>query len=439
METLPPELIDGVLGWTPTFVRPIMRVVCQTWSLVVDGQRSRRGVNANRARTRSLLYSRKRRKQHVCKSARGCFLCYARHMIDRDHGHTIERMLQAKTIDFNIGNRLDVYLCKKAARQGDLKGLQGIIARKHARVLGIIGQAARGGHLPVLKWLRKRYKAHQWSDYSCAISAIKEGHEHVLGWLKERAFDVRTPALLKAAAKRGRLRIVQELIADHGIRYDDSAGTAAACRGHIHVLTWFSEQGYPITKDACIAAARGGHLGVLQLLIGMGCAWSKRVCSTAAAKGHLAVLQWARTNGCPWDQWTCANAAKGGHLEVLKWATANGCPHDIVCRLAAQSGHLEVLRWARSNGHDWDASVCRWAATRGDLPMLQWALDNGCPYDMQVSLIAARKGCLDILIWLRSRGYPMHRDVAHNAHSCGRQSVVEWVATLGCSHPPVSQ
>jgi hypothetical protein len=38
----------------------------------------------------------------------------------------------------------------------------------------------------------------------------------------------------------------------------------------------------------------------------------------ATRGGHLEVLKWAHENGYPWDQGTCNGAAGGGHFEILK-------------------------------------------------------------------------------------------------------------------------
>ena len=51
-----------------------------------------------------------------------------------------------------------------------------------------------------------------------------------------------------------------------------------------------------------------------------------RNCTAAAAGGHLEILKYLHEKGFPWDCRTCRNAALGGHLEVLKYAHENGCP-----------------------------------------------------------------------------------------------------------------
>lgn len=42
--------------------------------------------------------------------------------------------------------------------------------------------------------------------------------------------------------------------------------------------------------------------------------------------GHLQVVVWLRENGYPYNGWTTAWAAGGGHLELLKWLRVIGCP-----------------------------------------------------------------------------------------------------------------
>jgi hypothetical protein len=61
----------------------------------------------------------------------------------------------------------------------------------------------------------------------------------------------------------------------------------------------------------------------------------------AAGGGHLNVLQYLHENGFPWDEGTCQSAAEGDH----------GCPWDErTCWFAECQGHADVLRWAIDNG-----------------------------------------------------------------------------------------
>jgi len=78
------------------------------------------------------------------------------------------------------------------------------------------------------------------------------------------------------------------------------------------------------------------------------CPWDEETYA-AAFGGHLDVLNWALEHGWPWDQTTCATAAEGGQQEVLKWARQHDCPWDQrTCEAAIQAG--TVLQWARDHG-----------------------------------------------------------------------------------------
>jgi hypothetical protein len=56
----------------------------------------------------------------------------------------------------------------------------------------------------------------------------------------------------------------------------------------------------------------------------------------AARHGHLAVLQWARNRGWPLDEKATAFAAEGGQLAALRWLLEHHCPWDAdACAAAA--------------------------------------------------------------------------------------------------------
>jgi hypothetical protein len=69
----------------------------------------------------------------------------------------------------------------------------------------------------------------------------------------------------------------------------------------------------------CEYATENGHLHVLQWLVENGFPWDERICEYAAYNGRLDILQWARENGCPWNTWVCSYAAQNGYLDILQW------------------------------------------------------------------------------------------------------------------------
>jgi hypothetical protein len=168
---------------------------------------------------------------------------------------------------------------------------------------------------------------------------------------------------------------------DRGCPVDAALTESLALAGSVPALKKAVELGAP-TDNLCFYAAKGGHLELLKWARQNGFPWDSDTCDNAAEGGHLELIKWARENGCPWDSGTCAEAALGGQLEVLKWARENGCPWDSdTCAYAALGGHLEVLKWAMENGCHWDDWTCLFAAEGGHLEVLKWAIKNGAPWE----------------------------------------------------------
>jgi hypothetical protein len=200
------------------------------------------------------------------------------------------------------------------------------------------------------------------------------------------------------AARNGHLDVLKWARAN-GCPWDE--WTCAYATRYFHILKWARENGCPWDADTCSWAAGNGHLDVLKWARANGCPWDEWTCAYATRYFHI--LKWARENGCPWDEWTCAFAAKRGHLETLKWARANGCPWDEwTCRKSAEFGHLETLKWVRANGCPWDSEVCTNAAEGGHLETLKWVRANGCPWDKENCMKRARRNKhTGVVDWIR--------------------------------------
>lgn len=175
------------------------------------------------------------------------------------------------------------------AALGDASG-----ERRHA--LGrLLTSVAASGSLENVAWLHKGQGV-PLSVGVCAAAA-RGGHLPVLVWLREQG------ALWTASA------------------------TAAAARGaHLHVLCWLHAQGCPLSASSCCEAARAGSIETLQWLRQHGAAWDKYTCIQAAERGHLEVLMWLRAQAppCPWDPEVLTVARRRGHRGVVAWASANG-------------------------------------------------------------------------------------------------------------------
>ncbi|SOB74139.1 ankyrin repeat [Cedratvirus lausannensis] len=211
-------------------------------------------------------------------------------------------------------------------------------------------EAARYGHLEILKWSETANTSpYHWGVNLC-YEAIKGGHLHVLQWLVENDYPC------------------DELVFSFAIHGD-----------HFHILEWLVKKNVlPLTKNAFNAALFSGGFKYLLWLKENGCPWDEWICVHAVQARNLEFLKWLRENGCPWDEETCAFAAQDGNLEILQWARSNGCPwNEDTCTRAASKGHLEILKWAHANGCPWNKYTYQRAKEAGRLRVTRWLTEQG--------------------------------------------------------------
>jgi hypothetical protein len=174
-------------------------------------------------------------------------------------------------------------------------------------------EAAAGGHVHVLRWLRsKPVPPCPWDRSVWSYAAV--GGVHVLEWLSNNS-----PPLLTTSASRG------VFVRRPGHRLDTD------------VLEWLRQQ-LPLNESICIYAATCGSIDGLEWLRDQTppCPWNERVCEEAARAGQFEVLKWLRgqTPPCPWDGYTFESAHTAyvfgdpEHLwrEVKDWLLENDCP-----------------------------------------------------------------------------------------------------------------
>jgi hypothetical protein len=267
--------------------------------------------------------------------------------------------------------------------------------------------AARTGRLDLLAYLWEK-GCGQYSE--TVTSAIRSGRKDVIEYALENGCHCPTDCRVTAAAA-GDLEILRYL-EDKFLGYDHRVRVCelAAVEGHLDILRYAHENGYPWDGDSCRAAARNGHLSILKYLHENGCSCRRTpiyyeaiisgqldvvmylyendftmdmdACDYAATRNSLPILIYLRERGFPWSSRTCLAAIVEGNLEVFAYAHENGCPvHREACLEATIYGHLNILRYAHEAGYEWDERVCRTAAYYNNLDCLRYAHENGCPWD----------------------------------------------------------
>lgn len=187
---------------------------------------------------------------------------------------------------------------------------------------------ARAGRLDLVKWASTNEddelldRAIKIDAHICA-NAARGGNLHILKWLREQ-----------------------------GCPWDWQTCAQAARGGHLEVLTWARSNGCPWNANVCANAAMGGNLRLLMLLRDQGCPWDWRTCTSAIRGEYLEILDWTTQQpGCPWNCENLKGAAEDWHVEMLQWARERGCPWNRSSDDGrATKEHLAVLVWAIDNG-----------------------------------------------------------------------------------------
>ncbi|WZN63709.1 putative ankyrin repeat protein [Chloropicon roscoffensis] len=170
------------------------------------------------------------------------------------------------------GLKFDMETCTGAATGGCLEALKFLRSQDPPRTGYELDYqaAAGGGHLEVLKWLRRSEDPPcPWSDQTCR-DAAEGGHLEVLKWLRDQ---------------------------DPPCPWDEEVCAGAAFKGHLDVLKWARAQDPP-------------------------CPWGESICTYAAMGGYLEILKWLRAQDppCRWRRSYCRqHASIYGHQHVVEW------------------------------------------------------------------------------------------------------------------------
>jgi hypothetical protein len=190
--------------------------------------------------------------------------------------------------------------------------------------------AASRGHVHVLKWAHSR--GLDWSSPAISYQAAHHGHVAILEFAYRYGNNGRH--FLDAgpffAARGGHLPVFQWFKKRSLLhKYNWHVWYEAAHSGHVHVLDWLVHEGLTPDSTLISGAAKGGHVDVLEWALQHDTLrWNSKTCAHAAYHGHLETLVWLRQHACPWDGNVFYWAQRGGHEQIVEWARENECPTE---------------------------------------------------------------------------------------------------------------
>ncbi len=103
----------------------------------------------------------------------------------------------------------------------------------------------------------------------------------------------------------------------------------AAVTGNLALVRWLRDvKKFDWNEWTINSAAENGHLHIVTYCTEQKCPRTDLTCALAAQSGHLDILKYLHENGAPWDSWTCYFARKYNRPECLLYALENGCQND---------------------------------------------------------------------------------------------------------------
>ena len=133
-----------------------------------------------------------------------------------------------------------------------------------------LASAAKNGHMAILEWAPHNGATVSLSGDEIA-NAAKNGHLHAIIWMRERGWNLDARACANAA-DGGYLEVLQYLRSGYTpCKWDNSTCTLAAKSGHLRILHWALTNECPYDQWwLWAAAARMGQVHVLRYLAASG-------------------------------------------------------------------------------------------------------------------------------------------------------------------------
>jgi hypothetical protein len=167
-----------------------------------------------------------------------------------------------------------------------------------------------------------------------AYAAVRMGELDLAQWLhRTQNLPYDKDNFLSFAVKAGRMNLIEMSLAE-GAAITQMTLASAASGGHLELLKWLHERDPSAKlKSAMCAAAREGRIAMLEWLISVVNAAELDVAlmnHSPQAPNAVQVVQLLRAHKCPWDHQLAANSAANRKFDLLKWLHQEGCPikHD---------------------------------------------------------------------------------------------------------------
>ena len=333
---------------------------------------------------------------------------------------------------------------------------------------------ARNGYLTLMKWAFKTLKCKLEPTeftpltpgiyYNVVTEAARSGHLGVVKWAVKHGCSIDTDSVAISAAAGPvnrsfhRLEVLDWMEKKYGGPEEFSYFDEALYSQSYAVVKWAlnKKKKTPseytelctIFRRFLTTWATEGRLDMLKLALKHDCfTWSYDLIKATTLLGQTKVLKWVfdldRQYGFPAKRMLLW-AAESGCMTTFSWVCANRDRFDVglykernPSAHAALGGNLEILKQTVALGYPLTTEVMVKACSSGNLEMVQWARHNGCPWD-EFAMLGALRGSknfdfLPIIKWMRSNGWEWTWETELSAAHAFSYETYAWIRDNGCS------
>lgn len=374
------------------------------------------------------------------------------------YGH-LDILIWCKQFDPELFDSKQMHIINNAANGGHLHVLQWLKNEGYIWNSQTFCNAARGGHLHILKMLKDDNCP--YDSWTFAFAA-ERGDIKILEWLKE--INCPMPEnILRYASQAGRLDALKWLIENNSPKDENASICEAAYGGHLEVIKFMLNNKY-VKMDRLdgnqlanlgLCAIKGGNRNVIDYVYKIGAIfpsesycyaiqhnnfelvkmlrnqnipWYITTYSFAIEYSNLEIMNWLRDNGCPWCPFALQCAINIGDLDKLSWIIHNGFDTTCIFNYAIQNSDIDTLKWVKKAGYTYDEHSCTRAAKFGHYAVLKWLRKKGAPWDQTTSKASCKSGNLDCLIFLIDNKCPYDiRDCYEEAKIYHNYNIMKWI------------
>lgn len=281
----------------------------------------------------------------------------------------------------------------------------------------------------ILKWMYE-HNLHQWHQ-EITREAAKRGHLDILKWLHEKECPM-PQDLCNIAATNNFLNILQ-WARKIGCHWDESTVYMAGYNQNLKIFKWCVQHRCPLSFNAInvfLGTFHDNVLSVLDLLYQNNCPMNIKTFNIAIEHQPLNVLQWLHSHQCSWDgeSLITATIALGmdDYFEKVKWLWDNGCPRPAnLLEIALSQNNIKVAQLCYDNGFTLPSRICKQLNYSNRYLALWWAICHGAEWDMS--------DVHDFKIRVNA-SHPIHNYVAlrdlQNKYNVFPKVVTTWLGTI---------